>query len=274
MSDAPYVNFYTSDFLAGTSGMTAATKGVYITLTCLMYEAEAPLHQSWDMLARRCGATLPAFRKAIEALQDDNKMLIVDGGLWSPKCDKHIALRRDRQKSAKAAAEIRWQKSQQKQSADDAGAYDPQCYSEPEPDIRKSDGKPSLAHLLDRSRFAEFWDQYPHRGGAKKGKASAQKVWDRLVKAKVPQDQIIAGAERYAGDRQVMAGFAKDPATWLNARGWEDEIETGAAPGGVSRYDRKSEGRAFGAAINKLADGLSSGTVQLDFESRNPFAQR
>ena len=37
----PLVPFYTSDFLAGTSGMTAASRGGYITLLCLMCEAEA-----------------------------------------------------------------------------------------------------------------------------------------------------------------------------------------------------------------------------------------
>lgn len=90
MSDKPFVPFYTSDFLAGTSGMTAATKGVYITLLCLMYEKEEPIGQSWDMLARRCGCTLPAFKKAVECLQDDGKIEVNDGKIWSEKCEKRI----------------------------------------------------------------------------------------------------------------------------------------------------------------------------------------
>ena len=134
MSGTPYIPFYTSDFLGGTSGMTAATKGVYITLLCLMYEADAPLPQSWDTLARRCGSTLPAFKKAIEALQDDGKVTITDAGIWSEKCEKHLALRRDRQSSAKAAAKTRWQKTQQKQGKADATASIPQCQPEPEPE--------------------------------------------------------------------------------------------------------------------------------------------
>ena len=83
MSDNPFVPFYTSDFLAGTSGMTAATKGVYITLLSLMYEAEAPLPQSWETLARRCGCTKSSFRKAIETLEDDAKIHVTDAGIWS-----------------------------------------------------------------------------------------------------------------------------------------------------------------------------------------------
>jgi len=135
MSDAPFVNFYTSDFLAGTVGMTAATKGVYITLLCLIYEVERPLTQSRDMLARRCGCTLPAFEKALSALVGDGKIEVRPDGIWSDKCEKHIASRRERRNSAKAAAEKRWQKSKEKQGKADAAAYHPQCKPEPELEI-------------------------------------------------------------------------------------------------------------------------------------------
>lgn len=134
MSQNPYVQFYTSDFLAGTSGMTAACKGVYITLLCQMYESEAPLGQGWDTLARRCGCTLPAFKKAIASLEDDGKIVLIDNGIWSPKCEKHIMLRRERQKSATSSAKKRWQKTKQKQGDDDATACNPQCQPEPEPE--------------------------------------------------------------------------------------------------------------------------------------------
>jgi uncharacterized protein YdaU (DUF1376 family) len=144
MSEAPFVNFYTSDFLAGTSGMTAATKGVYITLLCLMYEAEMPLAQSRDVIARRCGCTVPALEKAIAALIDDGKVEVGAGGIWSQKCEKHIASRRERRKSAKAAAEKRWQKNEQKQGKTDAAALSAQCKPEPEPEVRE-EAKASLS---------------------------------------------------------------------------------------------------------------------------------
>lgn len=126
---SPYIPFYTSDFLGGTGGMTAATKGVYITLLCLMYEAEEPLPQKWDVLARRCGCTLPAFKKAVEALEDDTKIIIEDGAIWSEKCEKHIKQRRERSDSARAAAKIRHEKSKQKQHKPNATAPNPQCDS-------------------------------------------------------------------------------------------------------------------------------------------------
>jgi hypothetical protein len=41
-----------------------------------------------------------------------------------------------------------------------------------------------------------------------------------------------------------------------------------------ANHDRPSERRAFDTAINRLADGLASGTVQIDLASRDPFAAR
>ena len=134
MSETPFIPFYTSDFLAGTGGMTAATKGVYITLICLIYEAEEPLPQTWDKLARRCGCTLPAFKKAVQDLVDDAKIVVLKSGIWSDKCAKHIALRCERRISAKAAATKRWEKTKENQGKADADAMQTQCKPEPEPE--------------------------------------------------------------------------------------------------------------------------------------------
>lgn len=147
MSEAPFVNFYTSDFLAGTGGMTASTKGVYITLLCLIYEDEKPLAQSREALARRCGCTLPAFEKALAALVDDKKMQVREDGIWSDKCEKHIASRCERRNSAKAAAEKRWQKAQQKQGGQDARASSPQCKPEPEPEYADTNVSGAIAPI-------------------------------------------------------------------------------------------------------------------------------
>lgn len=133
MSKTPYIPFYTSDFLGGTSGMSAATKGVYITLLCLMYESEGPLTQKIDVLARRCGATPRWFKAALSDLKDDGKVIEKDGGLWSPTCEKHIEKRRAVKTTNANNARIRWEKTQQKQGKVDATAMRPQCQPEPEP---------------------------------------------------------------------------------------------------------------------------------------------
>ena len=160
MSETPFIPFYTSDFLAGTSGMTAATKGVYITLLCLMYEAEGPLPQQWDTLARRCGCTLPAFKKAIQALSDDGKVTEIDGGLWSHKCERHIAQRREKRKSATASANKRWEKIKQKQGIDDADAMPTQCYPEPELEEKEDTNVSSKKNASSKSKGTRLPDDW------------------------------------------------------------------------------------------------------------------
>ena len=115
---------------------------------------------------------------------------------------------------------------------------------------KKEIGKPISAH---EEKFDDFWQQYPHRNGAKKGKASAQKAWGAAIRARASPDEIIGGAMRYANDRQVLQGYAKDPATWINQKGWNDDIEPdhprappGASIGGPRRpHDSMVAGFAF-----------------------------
>ena len=221
MSHNPYVQFYTSDFLGGTSGMTAACKGVYITLLCQMYEEERPLGQSWEMLARRCGCTLPAFKRAISDLVDDGKIIITDDGIWSPKCEKHIALRRERQKSASSAAKKRWEKTQQKQDGGNADAVRAQCQPEPEPEpYNNDDTNVSSRRSAKDEGFLEFWEIWP----SKKNKQNAIKAWRKLT----IEDKRAAYSAIRAGwfDQWQAASPDANPihaATFINNRRWEDQ---------------------------------------------------
>lgn len=246
MSDNPYVNFYTSDFLAGTSGMTAATKGVYITLLCLMYEAEAPLPQRHETLARRCGCTLPAFERALQVLEEEGKITAYADGLWSEKCEKHIALRCERRKSATAAAKTRWEKIKQNQGGADATASVPQCQPEPEPeytpivptgdDLFGEQNQPK-----DRGpSFTEFWDKWPL---AKVSKQRAASAFKRL--SADDRRSAIAECEMWCRRWRVLNPTATDihPATYLNSKRWTDETPSTRKPqhgagGSSSLYTR------------------------------------
>ena len=202
---APYVPFYTSDFLGGTSGMTAATKGVYITLLCLMYEEEGPLPQKWDTLARRCGCTLPAFTKAIQDLVDDGKVAVLGSGLWSEKCEKHIAQRCERRDSAKAAAEKRWEKVKQNQGMSDADAMPETCQPEPKKEKSNIEARDIRAILCQSASDAAVTSFIAYRRKSK-GKALTVTAATRLAKQ---LDEIFANG----GDADDALGMAEE-------RGW------------------------------------------------------
>lgn len=100
-------------------------------------------------------------------------------------------------------------------------------------------------------RFQEFWDQYPHRGGAKKNRKEALAKYTRAVASGVSEQKIISAAIRYASDAQVLRGYGRNPDVWLNNEGWNDDIE----PVGSSR-DTRSPAR--GGAHDSLYAGFAS----------------
>jgi hypothetical protein len=71
------------------------------------------------------------------------------------------------------------------------------------------------------SRFEEFWAVYP----VKKGRATAQAKWTAKGYDAIA-DRIIGDVEiRKVKDRQWRDGYIPHGSTYVNGRGWEDEIE-------------------------------------------------
>ncbi len=75
--------------------------------------------------------------------------------------------------------------------------------------------------------FKEFWAAYPR----KKSKATAERAWAKIRPGEELQAEILAALEqaKQSQDWQKEGGqYIPYPATWLNARGWEDELEPAA----------------------------------------------
>lgn len=134
MGESPFIKFYPSDFLAGTSGLSPAERGVYITLLCLIYEADGPIERHDARLSRRCGSPKAAFQRTLEALIDEGKIVEADGMLSNKRAEKAIVDRQNRSQTAAHAAQQRWsaqsEKTSQNQSKDNARAMPGQCPSD------------------------------------------------------------------------------------------------------------------------------------------------
>jgi len=151
MGDTPFIKFYPSDFLAGTSGLSPAERGVYITLLCLIYEADGEIVRDDARLSRRCGAPKASFARILDALIDEGKLTERDGMLSNKRAEKAIVDRQIRTQNATHAAHQKWraqrEKTQINQSDDDAPALPLQCVADasqkPEPDI-KTEAKASV----------------------------------------------------------------------------------------------------------------------------------
>jgi len=72
--------------------------------------------------------------------------------------------------------------------------------------------------------FEEFWKAFPKKAS----KGSALKAWNKLRPGKELREKIMAAIERAKKSEQwnrENGRFIPYPATWLNAQGWEDELE-------------------------------------------------
>lgn len=87
--------------------------------------------------------------------------------------------------------------------------------------------------LEDDALFRRFWSTYPR----KVAKVDARKAWGKLRPDAALAERIIAGVESYAATEQWRregGRYIPNPATFLNKRRWEDEIQpatVGAALG-------------------------------------------
>jgi hypothetical protein len=76
-----------------------------------------------------------------------------------------------------------------------------------------------------RSGFEVFWSQYPK----KRNKGRAEKAWGELR----PDDSLLGillgkleQAKKNPDWMKERGRYIPYPASWLNAKGWEDEYET------------------------------------------------
>jgi hypothetical protein len=78
--------------------------------------------------------------------------------------------------------------------------------------------------------FAEFWQAYPR----KVAKPQAERAWKKLRAGAATVKAVMAGLELAKRSEQWQRDngqYIPHPATWLNARRWEDEPEAATSPG-------------------------------------------
>jgi hypothetical protein len=89
--------------------------------------------------------------------------------------------------------------------------------------------------------FDQFWSAYPN----KKSKGQAEKAWIKINPDEQLLEIMVSKIEQAKTQDQIWlkdnGAFIPYPATWLNAKGWMDEIKTGnitqsAPPMSTSNY--------------------------------------
>jgi hypothetical protein len=83
--------------------------------------------------------------------------------------------------------------------------------------------------------FDEFWSEYPR----KKSKGDAERAWSTLKPSEQLQAEILSGLGRAKTSEQWTdrgGKFIPYPATWLRAKGWEDEFTPAQQQQGAPRF--------------------------------------
>ena len=163
MGDTPFIKFYPSDFLGGTSGLSPAERGVYITLLCLIYENDGPVERHDARLARRCGSPKASFVRILDELIGQGKMIERDGMLFNKRAEKALVDRQTRTQNATHAARAKWsaqaQKTQSNQRSGNAGAVRGQCVGDAKPEARSQILKEPNGSLSFDEFAAETMDE-------------------------------------------------------------------------------------------------------------------
>lgn len=248
MGDKPFIKFYPSDFLAGTSGLSPAERGVYITLLCLIYETDGQVPRDDARLSRRCGAPKAAFKRTLDALIDEGKITERAGMLSNERAEKVIVDRQNRIQNATHAAQQKWdaqrKKTEQNQRPDDAGAMPSQCPADANQNQSQIEAKASLAKKRG-TRLPDDWF-LPMEWGQ----------W--AVKEGYAHDQIKVEADKFKDYWHGVPGSKGVKLDWLATwRNWmrNSQQKAGGKYGNANSSGQHAQGRQDGAdpALEQIA---------------------
>jgi uncharacterized protein YdaU (DUF1376 family) len=195
-----YYQFHIGDYRAATAHLTNDEDLAYRRLLDMYYDTETPIPLDIDWVSRR----LRLGQDVVENVLKDMFKLSVDGWIHT-RCDSEIQKYHSKADSARKANQIRW--GSEKVLKSDADQ------------ILTNNHKPITNNQEYIDRFDIFWKQYPR----KVAKPNALKSWLKIK----PDDLVLKKMLDAINQQQLPSKeiqFVPHPATWLNAKRWEDEI--------------------------------------------------
>lgn len=228
-----------------------------------------------DLLAAYSDEEIGRIAKAIMIFRHTGQETAFDGPekyiMPSIYADQRRAIEKYTAKrvSAKSAAESRWKKrdasecESMRTDADASDAMRTMPYknkekeknnspSESIPPIPPTRGRKKTTQELPDADFDAFWALYPR----KKSKGEAKKAWAQLKPSREIISAIMAKLPLLAASHDWTkegGQYVPNPATWLRAEGWEDEVKdaprkdsfpTPAKPGEAPRVPSRAKQNA------------------------------
>jgi uncharacterized protein YdaU (DUF1376 family) len=196
-----YFQFNIGDYASHTRHLTVIEDLAYRRLLDLYYLQERPLNSGLTSVARQIN--MRDYETEVQAVLEEFFDLTDDG--WTNfRADKEIAHYKAKVEQASRAGKASAERRSNGRSTD----------------VQPTNNhKPITNNQEYIDRFDIFWKQYPR----KVARPNAIKSW-----LKIKPDDVVLKKMLDAINHQGLVGremqFVPHPATWLNAKRWEDEI--------------------------------------------------
>jgi len=228
MSKAPAMPMYWDAYISDTTHLSTEEHGAYLLMLGAMWRRNGFIPDDDADNARITGLSKAKWKRFKCRISD--MIDIANGEISQQKLIKTWKITQEKiQKNRENGSKGGRPKLKEIKDLEKANGFvslNPnESIPEPEPEPLLEIGKPISCIKAKPKRFQEFWNNYPHRGGAKKGRAKSELKYSRHIAAGISEAEIINGAMKYCSDRSVIDGYAKNPETWLNNQCWNDEIE-------------------------------------------------
>ncbi len=216
-----YYRFFTGDYMQDTMHLGWYEDLAYRRLIDLYLLHGRPIRNDRAYIMRAVRATEPEQQQSVDTVLAEFFTLKSDG--WhQQRCDAELKYRGNVHTAAHRAAQARWSRKNTRQNNDEHADALP-SHSGRITNQNQNQNKPKPSCAFSASKFDEFWRLYPR----KKSKGQAQKAWRVLN----PDDDLCNVLMEAVVRAKSGADWSKDngqfipyPASWLNARGWEDEV--------------------------------------------------
>jgi len=215
MTSLPYMQLYTSDYLADTAHLTTEEHGAYLLLLMNYWQRAKPLDNSNGRLAHVARLSAERWAAVEPVLAEFFK---IEGTTWiQARIERDLDKIRTKSSKLSANGSIGASKRQanakQMLAFEEANAKQMPIYEEEEEDKEEDEDEDNKKI----SSFDNFWSVYPR----KTAKGAATASWVKALK-KATAEEIIKAAEAYRDDPNREEGFTAHASTWLNQERWLD----------------------------------------------------
>ena len=196
--------FHIGDYRAATAHLSNEHDLAYRRLLDMYYDTEAPIPLDTQWVARR----LRLETEVVQFVLDD-MFERTDDGWHNARCDDELS---------RYTAIVERNRANGKSGGRPRSARNRRAVSDPKPNGNPLGTQREPSVVLG-SWFSEFWERY----GKKVDKPAAERAFAKAKPDEATFAAILKAAAAYVEATPDKA-FRRNPATWLNARGWEDEI--------------------------------------------------